>query len=233
MKPIIALLILCGSLFTNSEYVIGQSPAQKKLNRSVQDIYDKQERPQYGVEGSSVSSFKVVTRKQNYHLDEMIGLDLAVLNRSDKPIFFHKFAFPHITLKVTDDKGKSIDVTPPIIQCEGVSHESFLLIEPKAIEVESIQLVVGCNSESIKAHDKAEELFHKAEESNPAMEIERETFERNLFINIGDACLRIDKPGTYTIVAELHNDFVATNRDKVKTAVGKISSVPLTITITE
>jgi len=60
-------------------------------------------------------------------------------------------------------------------------------------------------------------------------------FERDLFVNWGQACLAAEKAGQYTIIAVQTNDtvLVSGTKSKVKTAVGRIRSTPLTIKIIE
>jgi hypothetical protein len=64
-------------------------------------------------------------------------------------------------------------------------------------------------------------------------EYDEEIFEQNLFVTWGDRCLDIKRPGTYTIVAEVTNDYVVQSpcESNSKTAVGTIRSTPLTINI--
>ncbi|HKA18134.1 MAG TPA: hypothetical protein VKN18_07435 [Blastocatellia bacterium] len=60
-------------------------------------------------------------------------------------------------------------------------------------------------------------------------------FDRDMFVKWGQACFAVNSSGKYTITAEQSNDTVLVSSDsqKVKTAVGRIRSTPITITITE
>jgi hypothetical protein len=213
--------------------VVGQARPGNKDDIQ-QDTRDVQERPQQGIEYSRAAKLKLASRKTSYRVGEMINLDIAILNTTNKQIFFHKLSGPQITLRVFDEKGSAVSVTPSIIALEGVVPQSYSLLGPGEIIVGSIQMLAGCNVEGASAFDEARQKLAEDVRRNQA-KYDEAVFERNLFINWGDACLRIPRPGTYNVVVEVTNQhvIVSAREPNVKTAVGTTRSIPITITISE
>jgi hypothetical protein len=198
--------------------VFGQQP--KKGELPIMRVLSKEKRPDLAIEYSRVARFKVASHKQTYHIGELISLDMAVLNISEKPIFFAKISQPQFYLY--DDQGQEQKVVPYIIVCLAINIDSFELLEPKIMTLESMQLLLGCDDRP----------FNQINDGSDDKDDKR-VFENNQFINYGRACLNIRKPGTYTIKARLRNDHVVESVDdpNVKTAVGAIESELLTIKV--
>jgi hypothetical protein len=118
---------------------------------------------------------------------------------------------------------------------EGLAPESYQRVEPGYILSNTLQWIVGCDDADLKAYFQATKKLQEEEHRGGERVFFKGLFERNLFVNWGEACFAINTPGKYTITAEQSNDTVLVSRDKpkVKTAVGTIRSSPLTLTIAE
>lgn len=234
-KPVrrILVIITAAAFLAGYQLVLGQNRRCRDTfaQRTARDI---QERPQLGANYSRVAQFRLASRKRSYRIGEMISLDVAMLNMTDQPIFFHKLSGPAIVIKADDNKGVEIPVTPSSIDLEGVIPQSYLLLNPNEVVVASFQLLAGCNIEGVAAFDEARQRLNE-DVRRGQISYDRGVFERNLFLNWGDACLRITQPGKYTITVEMTNQHVIVSpcESKLKTATGSISSASLTITITE
>lgn len=201
------------------------------LRRTVSDV---QERPRLGIEYSRVAQFKLASRKRSYRVGEMFSLDVAMLNTANAQVFFHKLSGPTLTIKAHDNRGAEVTVTPTSIDLEAILPQSYLLLDSNEIIVGSLQVLAGCNVEGVAAFDEARQKFNE-DVHQGRVKYGKGLFERNLFINWGEVCLRLMQPGTYTITIEITNRHVIVSscEPNLKTAVGNITSTPLTITITE
>jgi hypothetical protein len=192
--------------------------------------------PTHGVEYLRVARFKLASRKKIYRVNEMIRIDLAMLNIADSPVFFTKLSGGgNLRLQAQDDKGAGVSINPYTTVLHGLALDQYLLLKPGEMVVGAYELLAGCNSEEYAAYwddrTKLDEDVHKGQ-----FEVyDQGIFERDLFAYWGSACLRLERPGTYTFTAEMTNRhvIVSPREPNVKTAVGSIRSTPLTITITE
>ncbi|HZS48110.1 MAG TPA: hypothetical protein VFC63_23780 [Blastocatellia bacterium] len=110
------------------------------------------------------------------------------------------------------------------------------MLKPNAILPNTYQLLAGCcNDEYSKYVSERQKLDHEA--GNGKIDWGKGAFDQNLFVNWGDGCLGLRRPGKYTITAEIENDHVIVSADpcvsKLKTATGKLKSTALIITVTE
>lgn len=189
-----------------------------------------EERPQLGVDYSQVAKFKLISRKKTYHLGEMISLDLALLNISGSKIFFRKLSDFNITLAVRDEKGSTVEIWSYTIDLEAVVSDSYVVVDPDSIITWTYQLISGLKeNDELEKYIEAKHSLYKEGRLNP----DKERFNRGLFLNIGRGALDISNPGVYTITATATNDYVVVSpcEGNPKTAVGKIISAPLEITI--
>jgi hypothetical protein len=223
----LASLMTCQSL-------IGQSTRGKKAQPRT-GLDDKKKRPDLGVEYAQLAKFKLGTRKTEYHIGEMISIDLAAMNVSNAPVFLHKLNRPSLELKAQDAKGASVSIDEYHTVLEGVAPTSYQRVEPGHVLSGSFQLLAGCGDGNLKAYFQATERLQEEENRGGERAFFKGLFERDLFVNWGQACLAINKPGKYTITAQQSNDtvLVSPDRTKVKTAVGTIRSTSLTISIIE
>lgn len=190
--------------------------------------------PDLGIDYGRVTNFKLASRKTTYRMDELISIDMAMMNTSNaKVFFFNKLGGASLTLTVEDEKGIKKDMNYYWTTTEVVTEEQYSKLYPNTFVSGSFQLLAGCEG-SAKAYLKErEKLF--ADIAQDKTDIYRGLFERDLFANWGTACLDIKGPGTYLITAEMSNDGVIASscEPEVKTAIGKIRSAPLKITIVE
>jgi hypothetical protein len=190
-------------------------------------------RPDLGIDYTRVTNFKLTSRKITYRMDELFIIDLAMLNTSDAPVFFKDLEGNSLIITVLDEKGAKVDVNYYAISSEMVTEEQYQKEKPDGMIAGSFQLLIGWG-EGVRAylrgHNKLAEDYGEGK-----VDLDRGIFDRDLFISLGNACLNIKSPGTYTVIAEMSNDYVMTSvcEPGVKTAIGKIRSAPLKITIVE
>lgn len=214
------------------------APQGNAQNRSASDVgravSSLEEDRHLGIEYSRAARFKLSSRKKTYRMGEMISLDCAMLNTSASRAFFHNLSGPGLTLSVFDEKGSRVEVTPGTIFLEGIVAQSYSLLNPNSIIIGSYHLLAGCNTEGLGLFDDARKEFDR-QVCQREINYEKGMFERELFVNWGDACLRITQPGTYKIMIEMRNMHVVISSEKPspKTAVGTIASNLFEITITE
>jgi hypothetical protein len=228
---ILVTVVVATMVLASSSVAIGQA-WQNKPNLAHRVTKDRRERPGLGIEYSLAAKVKLASRKSSYRLGEMIGFDIAVLNASNKPVFFHKLSGPTMVLKVFDERGAVVGISPRIIALEGIVPEAYSLLGPGEILIGSSQVLTGCNSEELVAFDNARQKLDEDVRRNVA-KYDEALFERNLFTDWGDGCLRIQRSGTYTFVVEVSNQhvIVSAREPNIRTAVGVVRSQPFEIHI--
>ena len=184
--------------------------------------------PDLAVSYPQVSALRISSRKSTYRRDEILSLDIALINLKDQPIFFHKLTVP--TLEVRADDKRVLGMTTVL---EGVATDSFDLVEPDSILKKSFQIFCWCNDPQRVAFVKALNKVNE-DERESGIKYQKALFDKNLFVNWGEACLDVSPPGTYALTAEVDNeDVVVSGKNrKIPTAVGSIKSNTLWITIT-
>lgn len=232
MRCLLAVII-ASLLAGNSQQMMGQAKRQDCVAQK-QYISDVKEEPSLGIEYQGVAKFKLASRKTTYRLGEIISLDMAMMNTANVKLFFEKPTGIDLTIKVVDEYGKEVTVSTYVIIAGSPDAESYSLLEPNRIVIGSYQLLAGCNTQGVTEFLDAQ-LKLAQDVSQRRVEYHQGLFERGLFVNWGDACLRNIQPGRYTVTATMTNKWVVIPPDekRVKTAVGTIHSTPLTITITE
>jgi hypothetical protein len=172
----------------------------------------KERRPEKAVDYGQAARFKLSTHKTKYQFGDVVNVSTAMLNKTDAPIYFYRLLHPEF--RVRDEKGSEIEVEGNLLDVRYVRESDYSLLAPGYFIAQFDSLVVGCAGAKT-ANDK-------------------EAFDKNQFVNQMLPCFRANEPGKYTITAELEVHHVVTSEcdPSVKTAVGKILSEPLTITIT-
>jgi hypothetical protein len=227
----IICIVLTGSV--TAQQLIRKS-GQKQLASPRVSIEEVKKRPDLGVDYGRVSRFKLASRKATYRVGEMIGIDIAILNSSDAPFFIHKLERPTLELTAQDRNGAPVSINAYYTVLEGVAPDSYERVEPDRILSGTFYLLAGCDDGGLKAYFQARHNLEEEEHRGGGEAVFfKGLFERDLFVNWGEACLDIKKPGKYAIIAEQQNDAVVVSGSKVRTAVGKIRSAPLTLTITD
>lgn len=225
----IATVVIVGLII--SQCLVAQT--RPKRRASVREHVDEvKARPDLGIEYARVGKFKLGSRKTTYRVGEMVNLDLVVVNVSDTPVFFHKLSRPLLEFNANDENGQQILLNDYTTALEATSPQAYQRVEPGHLTFTSFQLLAGCTPEldafleqknklALEQHGRGEPAYFKG------------LFDRDLFVNWGQACLAIKKPGKYTITAEQFNDtvVVSSGGPRVKTAVATIRSTPLVITI--
>jgi len=230
-----AIFFVCLGLFVSESYMVSHGQVrQHKVVSAQRGVSDIVEQPRLGVEFSKVAKIKLATRKVSYRIGEMISLDVAILNTSVTPVFFHKLSGPLITISARDESGTDTPVFERVGTLEATAPESYSLIEPNEILIGRFDILSSCALEELTAFDKRNHEFD-LDVHNQRIGYGKGLFERDLFVNVGYACLSLKRPGTYMFFIEVNNKYVITSRGakQFKTAVGTFKSEPLTIAITE
>lgn len=225
------LIVLAGSV--TSQKLTGKS-RQKGSDSSRESVEDLKKRPDLGVDYARVARFKLGTRKTTYHVGEMIGIDLAIINISDTPVFFHGLNRPTLQLDARDDKGLQVSINQHTTALEATSPKSYAQIEQGHLLVASFQLLAGCTRDLDTFLDQKNKIIQEEFGRGEPAYFKR-LFQDSLFVDWRTACLSVKIPGKYTILAQQTNDTVLISpvTPKVRTATGTIRSTPLTLTITE
>ena len=170
---------------------------QPELQR---EIYERQARPKLEKDYLRAVKFKVGSRKSVYRRGEMITLDFAMLNVSGGDLFLHKLSRPNISLSVRSENGATARISPYLLVLEGVTPDSYQYVAKDRFLIASFQLLVDCSSK---------EKFDKSlVDLKQAKAVDQAIFDKDLFTTWGDACLSIGGTGSYTITAEMSNEFV-------------------------
>lgn len=227
------IVAVVASLFGNGGPAAGQ--AKDRGGRAERrSLRDARERADLGVEYLQAAKIKLASRKNSYRFGEMISLDLALLNSTNKRLFADKPSGLGLSIEVVDEAGKEVSVETYAVTVGAPNSEAYSLLEPNQITVGGFNLLAGCNAEGVRSFiERQSELAREVSEGRA--EYHRGVFERDLFVNWGDACLRAAQPGKYSITATITNRWavITPTAPKVKTMVGTIRSAPLTITIGE
>jgi hypothetical protein len=170
------------------------------------------------VQFDRVAQLKIASRKSTFHLGELITLDVAILNISSQPVFFHDIL--DLRTNARNPEGKPVRFQSYGVADRAIAPSSFTRVPKDEILLHSVQLLAGCDSRAFAQIRSTE---------NDSLTI----FKNDLFLNWGDACLPITQPGIYTFSVEVKNDYVllAPRIGRIRTAVGKITSNPLEIKI--
>jgi hypothetical protein len=228
MMIVIVAMLLGAHQTVNSQTKRCQEPAARR------GTIDLKARPRLGVEYSSMATFKIASRKTTYHIGEMISVDLAILSTARAPVFLHKLLVPSITLNARNDRGGEASIRAYTTILESIVPQSYELLQPSEIILGSFQLLAGCNVEGLSAFAQVRNKLNEEIHQNRA-NYQKGLFERDLFVNWGEACLALQQPGSFTVTVEQTNDHVIESpcEPGIRTAVGTIRSNPLTITIIE
>jgi hypothetical protein len=105
---------------------------------------------------ASVARFKLASRKTEYRPDELISFELAIMNVAKEPIYFHKLSDPLPTLLITSQDGTTRRL-PLAWGLEGLAPESYELVNPKGVLLETFYMVGDCNNDRRSAFDQKRE----------------------------------------------------------------------------
>jgi len=220
----IAVIQLAGILKVNSV-----------ANAQAKDyVEDAKSHPRLVADYSHVTALRIASRKASYRMGEMITIDLALLNVADRAVFFHKLEIPSVELRARDEVGNNVRIIPPTTILEGITRESYSIVEPGEILVKSFVMIVRCVDKDQSDHYQAMQKLNE-DEREGRVQYQRGLFERNLFVNWGDGCIDVSRPGKYYVTAEVSNENVVLSKAKTqkKTAIGTLKSGPLAVTITQ
>jgi len=198
---------------------MGQVRGKSDKGFAVDFPIDRKKRPDLAENYDGIAELKITSFKQKYRLGEIMKIDAALLNKSKKPIFFHKFWNSRIYL--IQESAKTESVTYLVVD-RALSNRNYLLVEPAEYYDETFDILLGCPREAFDAMNQR----LSAESSQKA-------FEQGLFVNWGDACLPVNSVGEYLVELSVLNNRVAlpTNKSKIKTAVGTLKSNSLKISV--
>lgn len=211
---LVFLAAVCGQ-----SLIIGQRyTKQRPLTENSLEASEK--RPDLAIDYTKVSRVKLASRKASYRLGEMISLDVALLNTSKIPVFFHKFLQPNFY--VQRGRGQFAPLLPYILIEAPTSLDSYILLQPGEMTTQSFLLLAGCDRRT------SDNIARGLNEKDS-----RKQFEENRFVNWGDLCMSVHHPGSYSIRVEQGNNdvVVLANSSNAKTAVGVARTNIFTINI--
>lgn len=180
-------------------------------------------RPDLTLPISEVSSLKIASRKSSYRIGEMIRIDIAILNRSNLPLYVRNLSWASLSL-LEANESRPIPINRYMLIDRLVTPEGFEILMPGEFAERSVDILSVCDPRAF-------------EQTYPSEDADAETrqFEQGQFINFGNACLKDLKGGTYKFTAVLQNGYVVISQKTLnhKTATGSIISAPLVISIIE
>jgi hypothetical protein len=208
---------LVGLILIQCELVVGQGKL-KGMGNAKSPIDRAESRPDLATKLTDVAQLKIASRKTNFHLGEMITLDVALLNTSRRPTFFRRLS--ELRIKALSHDGQALTVQEYGIADRALVPARFVRVLPGEISVHSFQLLVGCDK-------RAFAQFASTESDDLSI------FQNGSFLNWGDACLATTQPQTFTVFVEVDNEFVLVQSQagRGRTAVGKTRSNTLEMTI--
>lgn len=173
--------------------------------------------PTSAVKIEETVGMKTATFKQSYSLGEFLLLDVVQLNKSDFRIYS-----PSIwsgNLKAATQNGKKVLVNTYSVP---LRSNGFVLLERGKLEKRTLKLMLGCT----------EKLFNIID-GYRGTRSEIEIFEKDLFLNTGDACLDVEQGERIRLTIFLSNAEVVVEgiRSGTKTAVGSLHSNNIEIKI--
>jgi hypothetical protein len=211
------VIFFLASIVIQSGSVPGKSQARRQTNNG-QSVERADSHRHLAATFADVAKLKIVARKTNYHVGEMITVDIALLSTSSRPLLVPRLS--EVRFSIRNSGGQSIAVQGYGVADRALVPSAFVRLPPNEMILRSFQLLVGCDRRAF----------------SQAMAVEHDSatlFGRGLFLSWGDACLPIDHSITLTISAEIKNAFVVFSREKDKTAVGTINSNTLELRIDE
>ena len=209
--------ILTVLLFVWTSVAQSQIKARKDKSSLSQKVVSSKHYPILSVAYKDAVQFKLASRKSQYRLAEMLTIDAAMLNSFSDYLFL--YTLRNLKFTITDEQGNQIKSIPYVIKEWAITSESFTLIEPNDFLTKSFDLLIGCD-------DRAFKQMSLTEDGNKTF------FDNDLFLDWGNGCIDIIKPGVYTIRAEVENAYVVIGQSRSnKTATGNILSAPLRINI--
>jgi hypothetical protein len=196
-----------------------------------------QDRPSLAIDISRVAQFKLASRKKAYRSDELVSLDMAMLNTSKDPTYFQRMINESsISLRIVAPTGETTTIRPYILANNMLTLDSFRLVVSNGLHLDTLYILADCNdAEYLQYTKKVDAAVGQAPKSVPLSG--GITFDRDLYLGWGDACLFFKTAGIYKIIAVFNNSdtVVASTCGAVpvyKTAVGTVESQPLEIMIT-
>jgi hypothetical protein len=185
MLALITLLVLVAAItempgFTTQGVSMWRQTTQSPNQDEVVVLADK--RPEHSVGYSSTAQLKLASRKGRYRIGDLMSLDTALINVSDKPLFLRELSA--VRFSVRDNKRNEVEVVKYVQTSLDVTLDSFQLVQPGDMITDTIQILLGCNKqvfENIKLMQDAKD--------------DRKTFDQSLFVSWGHACLDIKPCG--------------------------------------
>jgi hypothetical protein len=87
-------------------------------------------RPDLAVDAVSVTKCKLASRKTSYRLGEVITLDLAVMNASEKPVFLCDPRSTEVVFNAVDTHGKQVPIGTYSLILHGPTVDSYRSADP-------------------------------------------------------------------------------------------------------
>lgn len=131
MKVTLIVLTVVGSLLAAPAHgAAGKGRRQTRAERGGQRVVNLTKRPDLGAEAGLVTRFKIASRKTEYRPGEMMGLDIALLNAGDAPLFLRRLA-DTVTLEVQGQGGEKVGPRYYMSVSSIITANSFTLGPPR------------------------------------------------------------------------------------------------------
>lgn len=219
MQHLMVITTLAAVILFGQQVAIEPTHNYQQVPTKNSGIERSENRPDLSLQYADAGKLKLASRKTKYRLGEMISLDLAMLNTTTTPVFFHRLVQPNF--HVTARRRGPVDIVPYLIIEPMPDTDLYTLLPPGEIMTKSFELLAGCDKQAVENIGKGLDKTSK------------DFFEEDRFVNWGDFCLRINRPGIYTITVEQVNSnvVITANEPNAKTAIGTLRSTPLPIEI--
>lgn len=174
---------------------------------------------------------KISSRKREYRIGELMGLDFAILNNFSEPLFFLMPSPQTISLSGYDANGNLVEVPYFSASQVGLSTLMYELTNPGNLLAGRVYLAVGCNNAN-KAIEKKARILEEAS-LDQVDQRGRRFFEEDLFVFEGDGCINVSRPGDYKIEAEMESSKkIMLSPSRAKTLVEVIKPKPFEFKVT-
>jgi hypothetical protein len=210
MKQTIIFAIVFGLLMT---ICLSQSTS-KRSNHKPEVASSSEVSSQITIDYSSVAIFKTASTKKEYRIGDWISIDIAMLNKSKKSIYFLDLGM-WAQILAKDSNGNKVGGG---IYSRPLMGPKFSLIGSGEYDSQTFHFLIGCD-----------DVRKRYDYSYKSM---KDDFDKNRFVTYGSGCIEINKKGNYTITSEISNSYTKDDKTK-KTAVGTMESTPFEIKIIE
>ena len=89
---------------------------------------------------------KALTRPRSYRIGDIVTIDVAVLNASERPLYVYEPRYGSVTVRILDKNGRSMSISDGFVKLRAYFPEAYTLVQPGGIAVRSVRLLIGCSA---------------------------------------------------------------------------------------